>query len=87
MDSHTRLAACLPPARVSQVPRLICPRALSPLTPESPTNASAHCFFVDGRLQFSGTLATLALRNEAESGSLALRLTCSPHEASQLRLL
>jgi len=51
MDSHTRLAALLPPARVSQVPRLICPRALSPVTPESPTNARTHYFFVDGRLQ------------------------------------
>jgi len=51
MHSHTRLAAYLPPARVSQVPRLICPRALSPLTPESPTNAPTHCFFAGGRLQ------------------------------------
>jgi hypothetical protein len=52
MDFHTRLAARLPPARVSQVPRLICPRALSPVTPESPTIALTHYyFFVGGRLQ------------------------------------
>jgi len=35
--------------------------------------------------RFSGTLATPTLCNEAESGSLALRLTCSPHEASPVR--
>src|SRR4030095_5098892 len=36
---------------------------------------------------FSGRLATLVLRNEAESGSLALRLTCSPCKASPVELL
>jgi len=32
------------PRRVSQVPRLICPHALSPPTPESPRAASARYF-------------------------------------------
>src|SRR5215208_5579435 len=32
------------PDRVSQVPRLICPCALPPLTPGSPATACAHCF-------------------------------------------
>jgi hypothetical protein len=35
----------------------------------------------------SGRLAASPLRNEAETGSLALRLTCSPHQASSGRLL
>ena len=39
-----------PPCRVSQVPRLICPRALSPSTPESPRAAFAHCFTPGVRL-------------------------------------
>ncbi len=39
-----------PPRRVSQVPRLICPRVLSPSTPESPAVASAHCFTTGVRL-------------------------------------
>src|SRR6266849_4448718 len=34
-----------------------------------------------------GRLAAPALRNEAKTGSLALRLTCSPHQASSGRLL
>jgi hypothetical protein len=37
--------------RASQVPRPICPRALSPYTPESPTCAHTRCFHVDGRLR------------------------------------
>ncbi len=43
-----------PPERVSQVPRLICPRALSLTTPGSPTNALTRCFFVGSRLQLLG---------------------------------
>jgi len=39
-----------PPRRVSQVPRLICPRVLSPSTPESPAAASAHFFTAGVRL-------------------------------------
>ncbi len=34
-----------------------------------------------------GRLAASPLRNEAKTGSLALRLTCSPHQASSGRLL
>jgi len=33
-----------PPGRASQAPRLICPRALSPTTPEGPLAACACCF-------------------------------------------
>ena len=35
----------------------------------------------------SGRLATPNKRNEAEMGSLMLRLTCSPHQSSKPRLL
>jgi len=38
------------PRRVSQAPRLICPHALSPLTPESPEAAVAHCFTSGSRV-------------------------------------
>ena len=50
MHSHTKPMARPPPGRVSQVPRPIFPRALSPTTPESPTAALAHCFTADVRL-------------------------------------
>ncbi len=43
-----------PPERVSQVPRLICPHAPSPTTPESPTDALTLCFSVGGRLPLLG---------------------------------
>ena len=58
-DSRTGplLGLCLPqgrwlppPRRASQVPRLICPRVLSPLTPESPKAAFAHYFTSGSRL-------------------------------------
>ena len=39
-----------PPRRASQVPRLVCPRVLSPLTPESPMAACAHYFTTGTRL-------------------------------------
>ena len=39
-----------PPRRVSQAPRLICPHALSPFTPESPKAAVAHSFTSGSRL-------------------------------------
>ena len=38
------------PRRVSQAPRLICPRALSPLTPAGPMGAHARCFPIGGGL-------------------------------------
>ena len=65
--------------RASQAPRLICPRALSPTTPEGPLAALACCF-TNGLSGFTlvGRLATFVFPIEAESGSLALRLTGSP---------
>jgi len=45
-----RLRPSLPPNRVSQVPRLICPRALSPTTPEGPMAAYVRCFTIGGGL-------------------------------------
>src|SRR5215510_4609402 len=62
-----------PPCRVSQVPRLIYPCVLSPSTPEGPTGA---CSLLPRRLQASSTPADWppSRRNEADSGSLALRL-------------
>src|SRR5664280_2373266 len=62
------------PCRVSQVPRLIYSCALVPNPPER----SDECLLiasppVSGFIIF-GRLATSTLRNEAESGSLALRL-------------
>jgi hypothetical protein len=43
-----------PPRRVSQVPRLICPRALSPSTPEGLAAALAPCFTASVRLHPRG---------------------------------
>ena len=43
-----------PPCRVSQVPRLICPCALSPTTPEGPASA---CSLLPRRLQASSSSA------------------------------
>jgi hypothetical protein len=70
------------PDRVSQVPRLICPCALPPLTPGSPATASTHCFIASVRLHPYPADCPLPSRNEAETGSLALRLAGSPFEAS-----
>src|SRR5215467_5347341 len=72
---------------VSQVPRLICPCALSPLTPGSPATASALCFIAGVRLHPHPADCPLPWRNEAESGSLALRLAGSSFEASPSGLL
>jgi hypothetical protein len=73
-----RYALSVHPRRgVSQVPRLICRRPPSPTTPESPTAASAHCSAVDTRLRHLWQVGHSQQRNEAESGSLALRLTPS----------
>ncbi len=70
------------PCRVSQVPRLICPCALPPLTPGSTATASTHYFIADVRLYPNRADCPLPSRNEAEPGSLALRLAGSPFEAS-----
>ena len=84
MDSRWRLprVATPLPGRVSQVPRLICPCALPPLTPGSPATALTPCFITGIRLHPYPADCPLPSRNEAESGSLALRLTGSPLEAS-----
>src|SRR5580693_333712 len=78
-----------PPCRASQAPRPISPRALSPTTPEGPLGALACCF-PNGLVWLHPCRRTGHLRFsiEAESGSLALRLTCSPRDspASSLRL-
>ena len=68
-----------PPRRASQAPRLIFPRALSPTTPEGPLAALACCF-TNGLVWLHPSRRTGHLRFpiEAESGSLALRLACSP---------
>ena len=68
-----------PPRRVSQAPRLIFPRALSPTTPEGPIAARACCF-ATGLVWLHPCRRTGHLRFpiEAESGLLSLRLTCSP---------
>src|ERR1035441_1342460 len=42
--------------------------------------ANTRCFTTDSRFVISGRLLTFRLRNEAESGPLALRLACSPHK-------
>ena len=76
-----------PPCRASQAlkreaPRLIFPRALSPTTPEGPLAALA-CFFTSDLLWLHPSRRTghLRLPIEAESGSLALRLTGSPPDS------
>src|ERR1035441_1353454 len=79
-----RALACLrrPLCRVSQVPRLICPHAPSPTTPESPVAACTHCFTTGVRLHHVWQFGRSQLHNEAESDSLALRLTGSLCPAS-----
>ena len=73
-----------PPGRVSQVPRSICRHPPSSTTPGSPTAALARCLAVDCRLRPFGKVGHSQLLgfNEAESGSLALRLTSSRSQAS-----
>ena len=48
-----------PPRRASQVPRLICPRVLSPSTPEGPAAALAPCFAASVRLHPRGRTGRL----------------------------
>ena len=71
-----------PPCRVSQVPRLICPCALHPLTPGSPATASTHFFIAGVRLRPIWRIGHFHLCNEAETVLLALRLTGSSLGAS-----
>ena len=72
MSSRSRLRSSPSPCRVSQVPGPICPRALSPITPEGPAEALLSLTHHRRRRAspLSGGLATFALCNEAESGSL-----------------
>jgi hypothetical protein len=87
MDSQRKLVVEPPSERTSQVPRLICRCPLSPTTPESPIAAIARCFTTGIGFIISGRLTAPCMRNEAESGSLALRLTPSSCGASTARLL
>jgi len=66
----------------SQVPRLICRCPPSPITPGRPMTAHTCCFATDSRLHLLRKDGHDHLCNEAESGSLTLRLTPSPHRAS-----
>src|SRR5713226_2844772 len=76
------------PLRASQVPQPIFPRALPPLTPTSPATASARYFIAGSRLPLLRLIGhSFLLCNEAETGSLALRLACSPCKASPVELL
>jgi len=75
-----------PPPRVSQVPRRFFPRPPSPTTPESPTAARARCLAVGARLHPSRQAGHSHWSNEAESGSLTLRLTCMSPRASRTRI-
>jgi len=84
IDSPHPLMPAASPGRVSQVPRLICRRPPPPITPESLTGAPARCFPVSGRLRPSWRVGRSHWFNEAESGSLALRLTSSPQRASTI---
>ena len=72
------------PGRVSQVPRSICRHPPSSATPGSPAAALARCLAVGSRLRPFGKVGHSQLLgfNEAESGSLALRLTSSRSQAS-----
>ncbi len=66
----------------SQVPRLICRCPPSPITPSRPMAACTCCFATGSRLHQIRMDGRGHLCNEAESGSLTLRLTPSPHRAS-----
>ena len=66
------------PRRASQVPRPICQHAPPPLTPESSPGAHARCFTDDTGLHHSWKDGHSHQFNEAESGSLTLRLALSP---------
>jgi len=74
------------PRRASQVPRPICQHAPSPITPESQAAAFTRCFTAGTGLHLSWTDGHSQKCNEAEMGSLSLRLTPSPHEASPDRV-
>jgi hypothetical protein len=58
-----------PPRGASQVPRLICRRPPSPITPRSPTAARARCFTIGMRLHHLWEDGRSHQCNEAETGS------------------
>jgi hypothetical protein len=58
--------------RVSQDPGLVCHRAPSPITPDSPMRAYARCFRTGSRLQHLRKIGRCHWFNEAESGSQSL---------------
>jgi len=66
----------------SQVPRLICRCPLSPITPGRLMAAHTCCFTTSSRLHQIRMAGHDHSCHEAESGSLTLRLTPSPHRAS-----
>ena len=83
--SQTALTSPLPPEQVSQVPRQVCRRPLSPTTPESPAAASARCFAV--RCQASPVregwpLSKKGFTRPNRVHAFALRLTSPPSQAS-----
>ena len=63
-----------PPRGASQVPRLICRRPPSPITPRSPIAARARCFTIGMRLHHLWKDGRSHQCNEAETGS-RLRIT------------
>ena len=76
-----------PHRRVSQVPRLICPHAPSPTTPESPMTARTHCFIIGGRLHLVVQLGRSHFSNEAESVRLRYGSRVRLRQASAGELL
>jgi len=70
------------PRRASQVPRPFCHCAPSPFTPRSPIAAHVGSFTIGTGFTFFGRLATPNGVTRPIPGSLALRLTASPPEAS-----
>jgi hypothetical protein len=83
-----RWTALRPPRRVSQVPRLIGPRAPSPATPEGLAAARAHYFAASVRLHPRGRTGHLQVPLTRPNWvHLRLRLTSSPCEASPDELL
>jgi hypothetical protein len=65
---------------------LICRRPLSPFTPGSPSAACARCFTDDVRFRQFRKVDHYHWCNEAEMGSLTLRLTSPPSRAPTTKL-
>jgi len=86
IDSHQAFGFSAQLWRVSQVSRPIFACALSPSTPESPMVCVVRCSPSVAGFIVSERLAAFNLPNEAVVGSLSLRLTRSPSEASHGQL-